>query len=67
MNPGFESSDHAPFWDNGFSAIFISEAGVFNDLNPFIHTVQDRVSILDLPYFHKISKLAMGTVVTLQV
>ncbi len=65
VNPGIGSSDHQSFWDNGFSAIILSEAETRNDLTPNYHTSDDRVSTLDLPYFHKISKLATGTTASL--
>ncbi len=65
VNPGIEASDHSSFWDQNYSAIALSEAATFSDLTPYYHTSNDRVSTLDLPYFHKISKLGMGIIATL--
>lgn len=64
-NPGTGSSDHSSFWNNGYGAVVFSEAFFGGDSNPYYHTSSDRISEFNLPYFHELSKLAVGTIVTL--
>jgi len=58
LNPGSTASDHASFWNNGFSGILLIES--FSDFNPYYHRVQDRFPILNQEYFHKMAKLAVA-------
>ncbi|MCB9232073.1 MAG: M28 family peptidase [Bacteroidia bacterium] len=44
-------SDHAPFWDEGVPAIFLSDGANFR--NPNYHTSHDSVSTLDFPFLLK--------------
>ena len=64
VNPGTPASDHARFWDQGFSAVLVGESWENNDQTPHYHSSTDRYSTLDLPYFHEISKLIMSYMVT---
>jgi hypothetical protein len=64
-NPGTNSSDHFSFWSRGYSAIVFSEAFYGGDFNPYYHTSGDRVQNFNLPYFHKLAKLAVGSISTL--
>lgn len=64
-NPGTTASDHASFWNNGFGAIVFSEAYYGGDSNPYYHTANDRIDKFNLPYFHEMSKLAVGSIATL--
>ncbi|NOZ62740.1 MAG: M20/M25/M40 family metallo-hydrolase [Calditrichaeota bacterium] len=50
-------SDHASFWEQGFSAILIIED--FDDFNPHYHTIQDLFSNYDVDYFQALGKLAI--------
>ena len=59
--PGTGASDHASFWNNGYSAILLIEAYYGGDFNPYYHSVQDRISICNLPYFDKMAKLGIGS------
>jgi hypothetical protein len=62
--PGATYSDHASFWNEGFGAILIiEEFGA--DGNPFYHTPEDRVEHFDVPYYEKLARLSLGTLVTL--
>ena len=61
-NPGTWQSDHSSFWSRGYGAILLIEAYYGNDLNPYYHTVNDRIDKFNLPYFHNMSKLAIGSV-----
>jgi hypothetical protein len=67
-NPGSSNSDHDVFWSAGYSAIWLIEAyygNEFNDFNPYYHSSNDRIDKFNLPYFHKLSKLAIGAISTL--
>ena len=52
-------SDHASFWDYGFSAILGIED--FSDFNPNWHTTNDKIGTLDMNYFTWFVKAAVGT------
>lgn len=59
-NPGTTSSDHYSFWVYNYSAILLIEAYRGGDFNPYYHSVLDRFSNLSLPYFHRMTKLALA-------
>jgi len=59
---GTYSSDHASFWHQGYSAIFLIEALRGGDFNPFYHTSDDRIANFNLNYFYALSKLAIATI-----
>ena len=59
-NPGITASDHASFWNKGYSAILLIEDDN-NDFNSYYHTVNDLVQYFNQPYFTKMAKLALGT------
>lgn len=65
-NPGATYSDHASFWNNGYGAILIIE-DFDNDPNPHYHTPADRLSELDLDYWHQLTRLAIGTTAAMAV
>ena len=58
--PGTSASDHSKFWNNGFAAALIIEEYYGGDFNPYYHTEEDRIAILNMPYFHEMAKLALG-------
>ncbi len=64
VNPGTTASDHARFWNQGFSAVLVGESWENDDQTPHYHSSGDRYSTLDLPYFHEIAKLIMSYMVT---
>ncbi len=65
-NPGASYSDHASFWNEGYSAILvIEEFGA--DGNPYYHTPNDKVEHFDVPYYEKLAKLSIGTLAALAV
>jgi hypothetical protein len=64
INPGLTASDHASFWTKGYSAILLIEQ-YYGDFNAYYHTVNDKLQYFNLPYFHKLSKLTIGTLATL--
>jgi len=58
-DPGTNASDHKSFWDVGYGAILLIED--FQDFHPYYHTPGDTVQHFNQPYYHKMSKLALGT------
>lgn len=64
-NPGSLASDHAYFWYFGYGAVLLIEDG--NNFNQYYHTVNDLIQYFNQPYFHKTSKLALGTLADLEV
>ena len=64
VNPGNGATDHAPFWNNNFSAIGIDEE-YDNDFNPFWHTPADSLGQFNLSFYQKCSKLAYATLADL--
>lgn len=65
-NPGATYSDHASFWNHGFSAILLIE-DFDNDGNPHYHTTTDRVEFFDTTYYGEIAKWAFATAATMAV
>jgi hypothetical protein len=64
-NPGTTASDQASFWNNGFGAILLIEEYYGNDFNAYYHTTSDLLIHYNQPYYHKMSRLTLGTVATL--
>jgi PKD repeat protein len=52
-------SDNKSFWDRGYSAILVIEDN--DDFTPYYHTVNDRLSTLNLGYFTNNVKASLGT------
>ncbi|MCX7743543.1 MAG: M28 family peptidase [Flavobacteriales bacterium] len=65
-NPGATYSDHASFWNKGFSALLFIEDWD-NDPNPQYHTVRDSVTYFNISYYHRTSKLAIAALSSLAV
>jgi len=65
INPGATASDHASFWNNGYGALLLIEEYYGGDFNNYYHTINDKILYFNQPYFHKMSRLALGTVATL--
>ena len=61
-DPGTNASDHKSFWDVGYGAILLIED--FEDFNAYYHTTNDLVTHYNQPYYHLMSKLAIGTLAT---
>ncbi len=64
VDPGTTFSDHARFWNQGYSAVLVGESWETNDETPFYHTSDDVLATLDLPYFHEITKLVAAYMTT---
>ena len=65
INPGTTASDQASFWNNGYGALLLIEEYYGGDFNGYYHTTNDRIIHFNQPYFHKMSRLTLGTVATL--
>lgn len=65
MNPGTPASDQASFWNHGYGALLLIEEMYGGDFNAYYHTTDDLLLHFNQPYFHKMSRLALGTVATL--
>jgi hypothetical protein len=64
VNPGTTASDHSKFWNEGYSAVLFGEAWSNGDFTPDYHTSSDRVSTLNLSYFHEMTRLIMAYITT---
>ena len=60
VNPGLTASDHASFWNHGYSAILLIE-DYYNDFNQYYHTSNDLIDHYNFPYYEKSAKLCIGT------
>lgn len=60
VNPGSVNTDHAPFWDNGFTAIGLNEE-YDNDFNPFWHTPGDSLGQFNLIFYKQATSLVFAT------
>lgn len=63
--PGATASDHSSFWNHGFPSVLIIEEYYGGDFNPYYHTEQDRIGILNMPYFHEMAKLSIGSLASM--
>ena len=50
--PAVRRSDHAPFWDAGYSAIMVTDTADLR--NPYYHTAGDTFETLDMEFLTKI-------------
>jgi len=58
VQDGNQQSDHASFWDFGYSAILGIED--FQDFTPYYHTTNDKLNTLNIPYFTEFVKASVG-------
>ncbi len=58
IDPTARSSDHAPFWDEGYPAIF----GIETDFNDYYHTPQDTVDKMSFELVTRTTKAAVATI-----
>jgi Zn-dependent M28 family amino/carboxypeptidase len=59
-NPGSAASDHASFWAYFITAVMLIE-DLFTDKNPWYHTSADIMEKMNIPYYLKCTKLAIGS------
>lgn len=60
VNPGATYSDHASFWNRNFGAVLLIQDWE-GDPNPHYHLISDKVQYFNIPYFHKLARLAIGS------
>ncbi len=63
--PGTPYSDHRSFWDQSYGAVLLIEEYWGGDFNPYYHTVNDKIEIFNMDFFHEASKLAVGSIATM--
>jgi Zn-dependent M28 family amino/carboxypeptidase len=56
--PETRFSDHAPFWDQGYPALMLTDTAMFR--NPHYHTRHDRYGTLDFTFMHNVTKAVLG-------
>ncbi len=61
--PDSRRSDHAPFWDEGFQAIMLTDTTNFR--NPHYHQASDTLATLNLEFAAKVCRAATGAVLEL--
>ncbi len=61
VNPGDPSTDHKSFWDLNLTAIGINEEYTA-DFNPNWHNQNDSLSKFNIPYYSKIVKLSIASI-----
>ena len=54
MVPESRLSDHAPFWDQGYPALLVTDTSFFR--NPHYHQASDTVDTLDLNFLTKVTQ-----------
>jgi len=59
LQDGESFSDHYPFWQRGFPAILGIED--WSDHTPYYHTTNDQLESLDMNYYTRFTKAALGT------
>jgi photosystem II stability/assembly factor-like uncharacterized protein len=63
LMPGLSASDHASFWNYGYSATCNIEDS--NISNPYYHRTTDRISTLNFTFFTNVVKAAVATLAEL--
>lgn len=61
QNPGETNTDQQSFWLKGATAVGLTE-DYENDFNPHWHQWSDNLENMHLPYFTKVSKLAIAAI-----
>jgi hypothetical protein len=60
VNPGATYSDHASFWNRDYGAVLMIQDWD-NDPNPQYHLASDSTYYFNIPYFHKLARLSIGS------
>jgi Zn-dependent M28 family amino/carboxypeptidase len=58
--PDTRRSDHAPFWDNGYPAIMVTDTA--NMRNPHYHQASDKIETLDLDFLAGVCRGLVGAI-----
>jgi hypothetical protein len=62
---GSRFSDHASFWEKGYSAIQFCQAFFGGDFNPNYHSRDDRIAEFNFSYFYNMSVYGLAVLTTL--
>lgn len=62
-DPNFRRSDHAPFWDKGIDALFLTDGANFR--TPHYHRSTDLYETLDIEFMTKIVQTTVATIADL--
>lgn len=54
LMPAVRLSDHAPFWDEGWPSLLVTDTSFFR--NPHYHAPSDRVETLDLEFLERVTE-----------
>lgn len=60
VNGNSGGSDHWYFWQRGYKAFF----GIEYNFNPYYHTINDRYNYINQPYFTKVVKTSVATLLS---
>ena len=60
VDPGPTNTDYASFWEYNYTAIGLAE-DLNGDRNPKYHQFGDSLHLFNLPYFRKLTQLAIAT------
>jgi Zn-dependent M28 family amino/carboxypeptidase len=58
--PETRFSDHAPFWDQGYPALMLTDTAMFR--NPHYHTHRDKRATLDFTFMQNVTKAVLSAV-----
>jgi len=61
--PETRFSDHASFWDQGYSALMLTDTAMFR--NPHYHTSHDRYETLDFDFMLNVTKAVVSVILRL--
>jgi hypothetical protein len=65
VNASFRSSDHAPFWDQGYAALMLIEDNSPGATNPYYHTTGDRFDVLDIGFAASVTQATLAVAAAL--
>ena len=61
VNPDFKCSDHASFWNNGYSAVCLIENATPGETNPYFHSKNDTIEKLNFTLIRKTTQMCITT------
>ncbi|MBU4190177.1 MAG: M20/M25/M40 family metallo-hydrolase, partial [Candidatus Thermoplasmatota archaeon] len=65
INSDLKYSDHASFWNNGYSAVCLIENATPGETNPYFHSKNDTIDKLNFTLIKKTTQLCIATLVVL--
>lgn len=63
--PDTRLSDHAPFWDQRFEALLVTDTAFYR--NPYYHLSADSIDKLDLDFATEVTRATLGMVATVVI